>query len=814
MGISKALNRLAILGLLACGTVWAQGTVSVQVGLTMPGPVFLIDGQLYSSPQVVQWAVGSAHQVYFIQSQEPDGSIGNHQYPSMAGTRYTFGGWSVTGQSVVGNSGALLNITVGPTLSQILGQVTSEIQVYVYFDGYTDPNLPCSSTPVPNDPRQGVAVVGSACFSAPGTFWTSPGPISLAAAAFPGFAFTNWLINGNVVNGQTVAEYPLVLPSRIQPVFIRAKRARFRSNPPGLSVMVDHQLAKPGAILGGSYSGDPYCPVNFSLLPVGFPVGYVPLCVGDFDFVPGSQHVLAAPPIQTDAASQTWVFTGFSNGMGQNSVYTADFDTNTMDTVYANFVKGVPTRVVTSPPGLTVNIDGQDDSKGSPLLWADGQVHHLIAPPTQTDATNRPWKFASWSQGGSADQSYTVPTGLSGLTLTANYEPLGKLQVDSVPSGLPFVVDGTACTTPCILLDKPTGAQVQVTAPATTSPDASRRYEFRSWNSGGTANSFSVTIGDHAQVFVAQYQAFYKLTVTSSPANHVAFGYFPASPDGFYADGTQVAVTAAPASGYSFKRWSGDLSGTGLTASVLMNGPRSAVAVLDGFPFISKIQNAAGVTPANTVGPGSDIAIFGDTLASSLKVAPAGQLSQAIDDTWVTVNDRLLPLLFISPQQINAQLFSDLADGDYTLTVHHTAEQDASLKFTVKRDSPGLFQWYPQQGDPTVAAFRENGSMLTADNPATLNETISIYGTGFGSYDKPLVDGFPTPDTGNWNVLDPVTVTVDGQTYTPLSARAANGLTGMVVLKVKLTGTLPSGPVNIKVTVNNVDSNTSKLPIK
>jgi uncharacterized protein (TIGR03437 family) len=104
--------------------------------------------------------------------------------------------------------------------------------------------------------------------------------------------------------------------------------------------------------------------------------------------------------------------------------------------------------------------------------------------------------------------------------------------------------------------------------------------------------------------------------------------------------------------------------------------------------------------------------------------------------------------------------------------------------------------------------------MLTADNPATVNETISIYGTGFGFYDRPLVDGFPTPDTGIWNLVDPVKVTVDGQTYTPVSARAANGLVGMVVLRVKLTGTLPSGLVNVKVTVNNVDSNTSKLPIK
>jgi uncharacterized protein (TIGR03437 family) len=816
VGVSKSLNRLAILGLLACGVAWAQDTVSVKVGMSTPGPFFLVDGELYSSPQVLEWVVGSTHQVYFVQSLEANGTLGNNQYPTTAGFRYTFSGWVLSGQALPPVQGPLLSITVESTLTQILGQVTKEVAVSVDFNGYTDPFLPCSSSAVANDPREGVATVGSACFSSPGTFWISPGPINLAAAPFPGFIFTNWLINGNVVAGQTLTGYPIVLPTNILPVFVKAKRVRFRSNPLGLSLLVDHNLVKPGQVLIGASTGDPYCPIDYSQLPIGFPVGYTPLCVGDFDFLPGSRHVIGAPDPQRDTQGNTWVFTGFSNGLGQNGIYTADYGVNTTDTVYGNFAAAVPVRVVTSPPGLSVSVDGQDDSKNSPLLWAEGQTHHLIAPTTQTDATGHPWKFVSWSNDGAADQNYTVPPGLVGLTLTATYEPAGKLQVDSVPSGLPFIVDGAACTTPCILLDKDTGAQVQVSAPATVTPDSNRRYEFGSWNGGATDMTFQVTIGDKAQVLVATYQAFYKLTVTSQPAGHLSFVFNPPSADGFFADGTQVAVTAFNSNGFNFQRWSGDLSGTNQTAFAIMNAPRFGVAVLDGFPFISEngIKNAAGDTPSGTVGPGSDIAIFGENLAADLKVPPPGELSQALDDTWVTVNDRLLPLLFISPNQINAQLFSDLPDGEYTLTVHHTTAKDASRTFKVQKNSPGLFQWYPPEGEPTIAAFREDGSMLTADNPATANETISIYGTGFGFYDRTLVDGFPTPGTGDWNVVDPVTVMVDGKTYTPVSARAANGLTGLVVLKVKLTGTLPSGLVDLKVTVNSVDSNTSKLPVQ
>jgi uncharacterized protein (TIGR03437 family) len=815
VGIVKGLTRLAIVGFLACGGAWAQSSVTVQVGLTLPGVYFLIDGQPFSAIQTVQWDVGSTHQVYFVQSPEADETFTNHQYPMfIAGSRYTFTGWDIVGQAPAFNL-PLLTITVSPTLSQVIGQVLWEVKVAVSFDGFTDPSYPCSSAVVPNDPRPGAVTVGSACFTSPGEFWMTPGPIDMAAAAFPGYLFTNWLINGSPVSGQKISQYQIVIPTSVSATFVKAKRVRIRSNPLGLSLLVDRQTIQPGPIPAKPYSGDPYCPLSYDVLPVGAPVGYVPLCVGDFDFVPGSQHILGAPPVQADAIGKTWLFTGFSNGIQQNSVYTAGSDINVPDIFTANFFSGVPVQVVTSPPGLTVNVDGQDDSKGLQRYWTETDTHHLIAPPTQTDDRGRPWQFVSWSNGGTADQNYTVPVGQLGQYLVATYVPLGKLQVLSVPSGLPFVVDGAVCTTPCVLIDKPAGAKVQVIAPPSASPDAFSRYTFSSWNGGNTSNSFQVTIGDQGQVFTATYQSFFKITATSVPPKLVGFLYTPSpSADGFFPAGTQVSVTAFPNNGFAFKHWSGDLSGTNSTATVTMNAPRSVVAVLDGFPYISSVANAAGPTPSNTVGPGSDISIIGEDLAAITKFSPPGELAQSMDDVWVTVNDRLLPLFSISPQMINAQLFSDLADGSYTLTLHRTGQGDASTSFTVQRDSPGLFQFVPAQGSPTVSAYHSDGSMVTADSPAAANETISILGTGFGLYDHPLVDGFLAPPTGDWNVLDPIKVKVDGQIYTPVSAKAENGDAGVVVLQVTLTGTLPSGLVDLKATVNNVDSNTVKLPIQ
>ena len=117
MGVSKSLNRLTMLGLLACASTWAQDVVTVKVGLSKPGAYYLVDGQPYTSTQSLQWTVGSTHEVYFVQSQEPDFTLGNHQYPTtILGSRYTFSSWTVAGQSAL-SSQPLLVITVDPTLT-------------------------------------------------------------------------------------------------------------------------------------------------------------------------------------------------------------------------------------------------------------------------------------------------------------------------------------------------------------------------------------------------------------------------------------------------------------------------------------------------------------------------------------------------------------------------------------------------------------------------------------------------------------------------------------------------------------------------
>jgi uncharacterized protein (TIGR03437 family) len=179
------------------------------------------------------------------------------------------------------------------------------------------------------------------------------------------------------------------------------------------------------------------------------------------------------------------------------------------------------------------------------------------------------------------------------------------------------------------------------------------------------------------------------------------------------------------------------------------------------------------------------------------------------------VSDRLLPLLFVSPQQINAQVPSGLPDGEYTLKVQWVGHPDVSGTFTISRNAPGLYTRANDLNEPLVLATHEDGSAVTHESPARRNETITIYGNGFGPYDRSVIDGFLIPPSELYNVTDSVTVNAGESSYTPLSARAAENMVGTTVVQLKIADGMPGGAtLDLTVTVNGKNSNRVQLPVE
>jgi uncharacterized protein (TIGR03437 family) len=239
-------------------------------------------------------------------------------------------------------------------------------------------------------------------------------------------------------------------------------------------------------------------------------------------------------------------------------------------------------------------------------------------------------------------------------------------------------------------------------------------------------------------------------------------------------------------------------------------------AVFEKTPFIAAagVRNAAAVTPEETVAAGSIITIAGASLATAYEVGPASPLAQTIGGVTVRVGGRLLPLLFVSPEQINAQLPSDLAPGGYTLNVRVGMLPEVSARFQVARNAPGLFV-RDVEGKAFLVAIHEDGSPVTLESPARKGELITVFGTGFGPTERPLLDGFAVPDSAQYPLADPVDVVAAGNPVRPEWAGAAPGLVGMQVIRLRVGEELPAATsVELRVGVNNAQSNTVLLPVE
>jgi uncharacterized protein (TIGR03437 family) len=785
-----------------------------MVGTTPIGATFQVDGVAYVSTQTFLWPQGSKHIIQFPFTLDLLGNSTGFQASSDGLTRFTFSGWTAN-TGVVGGGNAAITVTADPSLTSVIGTVSEQFSVVVNFPASSGSNAACGSPGTPSTALSGVTGVvffNGACITTTTSTFVAAGPVTLNAIPYPGWVFYGYQVNNTAFISPT-STYNITGPTSFTPEFSIAKRVHFMTNPPGLTVLVDRTVSN--TPLTPSPNGA-LCPNQQIQISGIAPVGFMQLCQGDFDFLPGSTHAIGANTPQQDQVGNYWVFEGYTNGIGQNGKYIVDNATNMATTLTATFVAGVKVTLITTQPGLQLNVDGRSNWQGYNFVWGQGETHTISAPASQVDSQGRTWNFVGWSNGGAATQTLTVPTTTTAYALTATYKVLPQVTINSVPSGLQFTVDGQPCATPCVV-SRTSGSTMQVAAPTSISSSSVSRIDFSSWSDGSSAATRTVAFSQDTQTFSASYHSSWALVSTVSPAGTANYTFSPATTDGFFPDGTQVTVTVTPTSGNKFVKWSGDFSGTFTTGYITMTAPHAITAYTVSVPAIAPagIMSAAGATPDGTMAPGSVISIYGQNLAPALQIGTTNPLPQSLGNITVTIGNYLLPLLFVSPSQINAQLPSELVDGTYTLTVHQTGQPDVPGQLTVSRDAPGVFTQSNPQNQPLALALHQDGTLVTFDSPAIHGETISIYGTGFGPYVNTIVDGFFVPATPSTPVVDPVTLNVGAITKTPDFAGAAPGLVGMTLVQMKITDDLPAGTtVNLTVQVNAKSSTTVVLPLQ
>ena len=788
----------------------AQTSSTITIGSNPVGARIMVDSVVYNGTVTLNWPSGSQHVVSFVTDACPV------QTSQDGSTQFALDAWVDNKGDLVPAQTCQLTVTADPSITSLIANVAISYRVYLNLFGSAVGSAPtpppACAAPGAIPPGQlavGIVYVSTSCYYSSGTLYIQENQsVRLNAFPYPGFVFMGWAINGAAPTA-FLTSLTITGPTNIAAMFVPGKEVQFLTSPPGLKLLIDH-TTEPTR----SGSDPTTCPLN-ETQPVDPAFGFPAVCFGDFYFAPLSSHFITGVSPQMDNSGKWWVFNNWANGQAANSLYTVPANSPSDTVMTANFVRGAQVALLTSPNGLPLNVDGRSNWGSYNFIWGQGTTHQVSAPSTGTDAKGRVYNFKSWSNGGDASQTVTVDqnTVSGGMRMTASYSVLSRIVVQTVPAGMTVQVDGTACTTPCNV-DRQSGAQVQVSVPTQVPMGQGARMDFGNWSDGG-ASTHAVTVSQDYTTLTATYNTAYQLSATSNPGNGASFQFSPSSSDMFYAPNTLVSVTVSPNDGFKFLKWGGQLTGTYPSGVVNMSGPVSVVAQMSAVPYIAPagIANAVGVTPSSAVAPGSLISIFGQSLAPAVQLGPANPLSQSIGGVSVTVNNMILPLMFVSPQQINAQLPSSLADGSYTLVVHNTGQPDVTGPLTVARNAPGLF-FQTINTQQIALAFHTDGSLVTPDKPAAAAETITVLGTGFGPYGGTVVDGFypPNPPPA---VADSVTVNLGGQTIVPQSVTAAPGYTGMTLTAFQVPSGLASGtPATLKVTINGNDSNPVLLPLQ
>ena len=243
------------------------------------------------------------------------------------------------------------------------------------------------------------------------------------------------------------------------------------------------------------------------------------------------------------------------------------------------------------------------------------------------------------------------------------------------------------------------------------------------------------------------------------------------------------------------------------TSGVTVLAPNYDAAVTS--PSISSVVSAADGSAS--VAPGGLISVYGQQMSPVNMATSQIPLPTALAGSCLAVNGVPAPLLFVSSQQVNAQLPAS-ASGTVTLTIHTPGGVSDNFFLPILAAAPTVFHSGtagPETGLATV--FRnDNGQLITPTNPIHPGDIIVIYATGMGRT-SPFVDsGLPAllPPNPLSNTVIKASVTLGGVPLNILYAGLVPGEVGVDQINASVPGGVPLG-MNIPLVVSQGGSSTT-----
>ena len=169
------------------------------------------------------------------------------------------------------------------------------------------------------------------------------------------------------------------------------------------------------------------------------------------------------------------------------------------------------------------------------------------------------------------------------------------------------------------------------------------------------------------------------------------------------------------------------------------------------------INGASFAPPTFPIAAGTIISLFGSGMAppgtdTDATVTP---LPTNLEGVVVTVNGVPAPLFFVSPTQINVQVPFATAGNVAVIVVANNGVASNPVNAPLAPTSPGVFSEALNGLGPGIIVDSLTFEPISADNPASEGQFVSIFLTGLGDLNPPIADGFPAPGVEPLARVDP-----------------------------------------------------------
>ena len=211
-----------------------------------------------------------------------------------------------------------------------------------------------------------------------------------------------------------------------------------------------------------------------------------------------------------------------------------------------------------------------------------------------------------------------------------------------------------------------------------------------------------------------------------------------------------------------------------------------------------------------SLAPGEVVSIFGLNLSSQVQGATAVPLATTLNNTTVMVNGVPVPLYYVSPGQVNAELPVGLPQACcQSVVVINNGVPSISQPITSTPVDPGV----AVLADGTLIAQRSDGTIVDAAHPAKPGEVLVMYLIGMGATNPSGVTGALPAQVLAPTLVQP-TVTIGNLPVTLDYAGLTLSGIGLYQINFHVPPAAPTGSLDVVIQQGTATANATKLIVK